>query len=601
MNRCVSILWLPIFLMVSVACGQISSDCSTAIPICNNTPVNGGTNGFGMDDFGGAATSGCLEQTLSGAIESNSAWYRFRTGASGQLGFNIGFDASEDWDFALYRASDCANLGEPIRCNFFDNRDNEVFMGVGENPTGATGSVLYEDWLQVEPGEDYYLLINNFSNTNTGISIQFSGDIFNTDPLTALDCSIVSNLLGPPIAACDTENVILDATTVNAIQYDWFRDDGAGFLQISGEHNPTFTVPNASLYRVAVFLNDGSSIFSDVQVAFSATPMTYPLSDDASCSDLTTYDLSQKDTEALGMQLPTDVVVSYYRSMSDAIMGVGSLPKTYPISGTSETIFVRTTSVENPNCFDASQQFQLTALETPMLDFPEEVYLCDGATSVVIGDPFPNTTYSYTWDTGELNSEITVTQAGTYTVTVSNQAGGLQCDATRTVTVVSSDAPQISEVLIDDLQNNNTVTIVPVIDGNFEYQLDGGTPQTGNTFSNVLPGSHQVTVTDLNGCGSVTETITVVGFPKFFTPNGDGANDVWNIEGISELNSPSVAIYDRFGKLLKQLNETSPGWDGTFNGKILPSSDYWFKLSYSDDNGQRIEAKYVQNHFSLRR
>ena len=98
---------------------QVSPDCTAAVPICNNTPINGGTNGYGSDDFNGAATSGCLERTLSGAIESNASWYRFRTNAAGQLGFNIGHDAAEDWDFALYLASDCNTLGDPIRCNFF--------------------------------------------------------------------------------------------------------------------------------------------------------------------------------------------------------------------------------------------------------------------------------------------------------------------------------------------------------------------------------------------------------------------------------------------------------------------------------------------------
>ena len=189
---------LFLFCMVSGGnlLAQISADCSTAIPICSNTPVNSGTDGYSIDDFQGAASSGCLERTSTGAIESNSAWYRFRTGAAGQLGFNIQHDPSEDWDFALYRTDDCSQLGEPIRCNFFDNRDQNSYIGVGEDPSGDALTVQYEDWLSVEPGEEYYLLINNFSNINSGFSIQFSGSIFQDFPDTALDCSIIDNLLG---------------------------------------------------------------------------------------------------------------------------------------------------------------------------------------------------------------------------------------------------------------------------------------------------------------------------------------------------------------------------------------------------------------------
>lgn len=110
-----------------------------------------------------------------------------------------------------------------------------------------------------------------------------------------------------------------------------------------------------------------------------------------------------------------------------------------------------------------------------------------------------------------------------------------------------------------------------------------------------------MTINDLNGCGSVSATITVVGFPKFFTPNGDGSNDFWNIMGISTLDQPIVQVFDRFGKFIKQIDENSAGWDGTFNGRDMPSTDYWFLLTYVDTDGQRVEAKYVNNHFALRR
>ncbi len=226
MKHLAIVLALAFFLGIFCISAQVSADCANAVPICSNTPVNGGTNGFESDDFNGAATSGCLEKTITDAIESNSAWYRFRTGASGQLGINIGINVSEDWDFALYKTSDCSDLGDHIRCNFFDNNDQNAFVGFGEDPTGTTENIQpacragrYEDWIQVAPGGDYYLLINNFSNSNSGFSIQFSGNIFVTNPNDALDCSIVSNLLGLPISACEGSTVVLDATTNNAVAY----------------------------------------------------------------------------------------------------------------------------------------------------------------------------------------------------------------------------------------------------------------------------------------------------------------------------------------------------------------------------------------------
>lgn len=580
---------------------QVSPDCATVVPICNNTPINGGTNGFGVDDFYGAASSGCLEQTTSGTIESNSAWYRFRTGASGQLGFNIGHNSSEDWDFALYQASDCNTLGEPIRCNFFDNSDSKRFIGVGEDPTGDGESVHYEDWLQVEPGQDYYLFINNFSNVNSGFSIQFTGDIWLTNPNDALDCSIINNLLGPPIAACEGDTVVLDATTSGAVGYEWYSDTGSGFQLISGANASTYTAPDSAQYRVVVATGTGT-IISDVQVGFNASPVTGTLADAVYChTPNTTFDLSTKDIEALGNQNPNEFIVSYHSSQSDADTGISPLPKEYEKSPGQETIYVRTTSLANPNCYDASESFLLDAIEVPELTFSEQIVICEGTGAIFIGETMPNPNYTYQWSTGEQSPSIMVSEEGEYTVTVTHTSSGSLCEATRTITVNISELPVITDVEIDDFKPRNTVRIITESNAELEYRLDDGDFQSSNTFEDVLPGSHEVTMRDIHGCGEVRENIVVVGYLASFSPNGDVLNERWQIEGLSGLNSPVVTIFDRYGKMIKQMTELDAGWDGNLNGKPLPSTDYWFKLSYVDANGNRVNAKYLQSHFSLKR
>jgi gliding motility-associated-like protein len=601
MSRLVIVFGVIWCLGTASSMAQVAPDCSNAVPICNNTPVNGGTNGFGADDFKGAAKSGCLEKTLSGAIESNAAWYRFRTAASGQLGFNIGFDSNEDWDFALYRASDCTSLGDPIRCNFFDNREANSFIGLGVDPQGATDNVQYEDWLEVSPGEDYYLLVNNFSNANSGFSIQFTGQIFVTNPYDALDCSIINNLLGPPIAACNNENIVLDATTANVVSYTWYKDLGHGYAIIPGEVSATLSVQEAAFYRVEVITQSQNNIISDVQVGFSQAPTTAPATDEHLCLDSEYFNLSDKDQMALGGQSADEVIISYHVSFANAHAGVNALPLEYKLQSGEQQIYVRATSVQNPRCYDASEDFKITVHEPLSPSFPLEVFLCEAEPNAVIGEPFPDPNYHYLWSIGESTSSITVTQGGEYSLTITDKLGVSACDNTFVITVYASTTPNIEEVIIEDLQDNNTITVVPDREGDFEYRLDDGAYQQDNIFYKVLPGMHTVTLNDLNGCGTATESIIVVGFPKFFTPNGDGANDVWNIVGISSLEQPLLMVYDRYGKLLKQLSQNSMGWDGTYNGVALPSDDYWFKLSYMDQDGQRIMAKYINNHFSLKR
>lgn len=583
-----------------VVLGQISSECSNAIPICYNTPINGGTMGCGIDDFNGAVSSGCLETTTTGAIESNSAWYRFRANAAGQLGFNIGHDSSEDWDFALYQAVDCNNLGEPIRCNFFDNRDENSFIGIGEDPTGDTSTLQYGEWLMVEPGQDFYLLINNFSDLNSGFSIQFSGDIFETNPYDALDCSIINNLLGPPIAGCSNEIVVLDATSPNATNYVWYQDVGNGFEEIIGENNATYQVTQSAMYRVLV-VTTTEQIISEVQVAFLSPPTTNPLIDEITCQNSIGFDLNSKDNEALGNQNPADYIVSYYSSQADADLGVNELPKQLITTPGIQTIFARLASIQNPNCFDASGSFELNTLVTPMLGADEEIYLCDLSSFATIGESVPSMEFEYLWNTGETTSELNVSQPGQYILTATSSLANVFCVRTQTFTVIETELPEIIEVLFSDFSFENTVEIVPNVSGEFEFRIDDEPYQSSPVFEGVLPGNHTIYMRDLRGCGTITEEIAVIGYLPYFTPNGDGVNDKWNLMGIEYLNDPIVSIFDRYGKALKTLNNSSNDWDGTHNGEPLAGSDYWFQLSFIDDNGNRINAKFIENHFSLRR
>jgi gliding motility-associated-like protein len=599
MTRLSVALFFIFFVATNPILAQVSPDCNNAVPICNNTPINGGTDGFGIDDFNGASVTGCIA-LANGPIESNSAWYRFRTGESGQLGINIGFDVSEDWDFALYRAADCSNLGEPVRCNYFDNSDDNTFTGFGEDPTGVD-NFQYDDWLDVAAGEDYYLFINNFSNNNSGFSIQFSGDVFVDFPNTALDCSIISNLLGPPIAACENDTITLNATTIGAISYEWYLDIGNGYQQIPAENGENLNVAVSGMYRVLVVVPSGENIISEVQVSFSPSPTTDPLGDELMCLDGTAFDLSQKNGEALGNQSEDEFRVSYYGSIADATNGTNILDNNYIPTEPSQTIFARTTSIANTNCFDVSESFEINTVAVPELDFPTSVFICEDTPVATVGQRIPNPDYSYSWDSGQVSSQITVTTEGTYTLSVTNVQGAVSCVSVRSVAVTFSSPPVITDidVLYDD--DSNMVTVFTQEDGDFEYQLDDNSPQSAPVFRDILPGLHSITVNDRNGCGADTQEVVIVGFPKFFTPNGDGINDLWTVGGMSVLDNPVVHIYDRFGKLLFQMDENSPGWNGMSNGKLMPASDYWFKLSYTDQDGQLATAKFINNHFSIKR
>lgn len=82
-------------------------------------------------------------------------------------------------------------------------------------------------------------------------------------------------------------------------------------------------------------------------------------------------------------------------------------------------------------------------------------------------------------------------------------------------------------------------------------------------------------------------------FPKFLTPNNDGYNDTWTIDFAYLAPNSTIKILDRYGKLIKILDNGAT-WDGTYNGQILPATDYWFVVT-------RANGKEYKGHFSLKR
>ncbi len=176
-----------------------------------------------------------------------------------------------------------------------------------------------------------------------------------------------------------------------------------------------------------------------------------------------------------------------------------------------------------------------------------------------------------------------------------------QCASNQTITVTAHPvvAPNPTWETSGYFESG-TVTILVSQPGNFLYQLDYGPLQESNVFTNVPGGLHSFTIYDANDCitpVSFTDVINLVNYPFYFTPNGDGIHDTWNIFDLTFQDQARISIFDRYGKLLKQIAPAGVGWDGTYNGQVMPASDYWFVVSYLE-NGVPREFR---SHFSLKR
>jgi gliding motility-associated-like protein len=152
----------------------------------------------------------------------------------------------------------------------------------------------------------------------------------------------------------------------------------------------------------------------------------------------------------------------------------------------------------------------------------------------------------------------------------------------------------------EPFSENQVITISAIQPGNYLYQLDSGSFQTSPVFGNVSYGVHTVTVSDPDGCSAplTKGPIFVVDYPKFFTPNGDGENDTWNIDSLMSDANAKIFVFDRYGKLLKEIRPNDSGWNGSYNGKPMPANDYWFVLEYFDE--QNIKQIF-KSHMALKR
>ena len=260
----------------------------------------------------------------------------------------------------------------------------------------------------------------------------------------------------------------------------------------------------------------------------------------------------------------------------------------------------------------------------------KDTTICDGAALTL--DPGNGYTH-YAWNTGDTSRTIVVTQAGTYSVQVSNRHGCHAADS----------------IHVDVVQQVN-ITVDTAICHGLKYLAGGNLQTTSGTYvdSLLIPGGcYKITTTNLvvkpeimvnigadtclspgdtialhasvAGSTSITwqdgvhdsvymvmkpgkywvtvvfsdcpgaDTIRITGcasairfyFPNAFTPNGDGLNDVFIPRG-SEVVDFHMIIYDRWGQMVFESHDPATGWDGRYKGEYCAAGVFSFIATYAD-------------------
>ncbi|MDD7885129.1 T9SS type B sorting domain-containing protein [Flavivirga sp. 57AJ16] len=429
-----------------------------------------------------------------------------------------------------------------------------------------------------------------------------------------------------PFLVSAVETTVLGGQSYSDVSITYYDSSGNPLKDFNG-NDVTSPLPNTLLIdsqtiTIRVTNNNTSDpdgpCFHETTLEFivDAQPVANPLADQVVCDgdagDIDDdgkypFDTSNFTSTILGAQTGMEIYYNYTDENGMPVTDSPTLPNTF-LSG-AQTITAEVINPLNTAC-SASTNIQLLVNQLPdfTIETPQIVCSSDPTFTIVL-DPVeadPNEVFDYEWhdQNGSVLSNdptLSVSTPGTYTITLT-KTNGTGCSRSREAFVNASELATIAQgdITIVDLSDNNTITINEnnLGLGDYEFALDDefGFYRDEPFFEQVKAGIYTLFVRDKKGCGTASIDISVIGYPKFFTPNNDGFNDYWQIKGVNTQFQPnsSIYIFDRYGKLIKQLATSSNGWDGSFNGERLSSDDYWFKVILQD-------GRTFMGHFTLKR
>ena len=409
--------------------------------------------------------------------------------------------------------------------------------------------------------------------------------------------------LGPDQIVCFNEKTILNTgLTNNNYTYEWFKDGGITSIGSTS----TLEIDSPGTYSVNVSLAAGCVAVGKVKINYKS-PLLKTLTQCGDSSGTALFDLTQITSSA---NISNNNNIKYFSNLLGAEI---TNPNAY--ESTAKTVYARITNTAS-ECLDFVQislQVLTTSTAIQNLTFCDNDVNQDGIRRFNLKKevdlkvvPLPSGSsivegyYSVLDDAvmkqNKLNNTYTNIPNQTIFVRVENGTDcyGIYQINLNVTTYTNSTTDLISDVIINDFSGNNSVEIKTIGTGPFEYSLDGSTFQDNAMFTDIKAGEYTVYVRDNFKCELSKKQIYVLDYPRFFTPNGDGYNDLWKIKNLYLYNKAIITIFDRYGKLLKQLNASSSGWNGNYNGIPLPADDYWFNINL-------VEKNTIKGHFTLKR
>lgn len=309
------------------------------------------------------------------------------------------------------------------------------------------------------------------------------------------------------------------------------------------------------------------------------------------CSNTTSEEISISTLLNELNQINNSFYYELYLTTNDAESGTNVLSGVQQIND-GQQLIIKVKNNASSNCYSL-YRLDIDFLGAPVVDLEEEYAICEGETLSLSLNP--NFNYTWTGFQGEditnndvSSNQVNLTQSGTYSVEVDNG----NCNETFSFQLNYSPSAIIFSVEVD----GNNITILSNGTPTAQYSINGQDWYNNTHFTELENGVYTAYIRDNSLCGTDNMDFVIFEINNVITPNGDGLNDVWKIVGLENYPDSVVIIYDRYGKeILNQKVEAGFYWDGTYAGKIVPSTDYWYVIQVSD--GRKFTGHItVKNH-----
>ncbi len=545
--------------------------------------------------------------------------------------FDIGGDLGDDRTIATGNPG-C--LGTPIVLNAtLGTGSTYAWLKDGNPLAPGDGTTILAGGAQLEVTQDgvysVTIDISGGCNTTESVIIEFDTPPTVQNTVTLLQCDDDTD--GFSLFNLSEANTLVSNNADNEVFTYYLTEQQAINGTMTGRINDFTAYPNPTITNSTVYARvETTYCFEtarvDLQVSTTQIPanfnLTYTLCDnnDSDPTDgVATFNFS--DATAQIEQLFSsgqNLTIRYYQNEADALSEQNAIADISNYRNESsplnQNIYVRVENGVANSCLGLGEHITLVALPIIPIPIEDEYAMCldsdDTFINLVPTDEIDTglsaTNYTFKWYTGtsqtpqneiagETQPFFLPNTPGIYTVVATNIQTG--CELSKSTEVVVSYPPEsaTTELLSGAFSNNAKIAVTVEGNGQYEFRIDNGDWQESNIFEGVSRGEHTVYVRDFKMCGELAvEVEKIVSHPEYFTPNGDGFHDLWDIEGSENVTILDVTIFDRYGKLLADLG-ASGIWDGTYNGNILPSSDYWFRVQYIEEG----ITKEFKSSFSL--